>query len=127
MYVNGVFQDGRIALNWSSVISIAFILFNIFNALLVGVSLNLGIMRVRELAKIGAGKSVGIFGAVLAILTGVCPGCIFGFFPLLMSLLGFSSFSLFSLPLYGLEIQIAATVLLFVSIYYLSKPTTCRI
>ena len=59
----------------------------------------------------------GIFGG---IATGVCPLCIAGIFPLLLSLLGIS-FSFASLPFQGIEIQALVLILLIASFVNLKK------
>lgn len=59
-------------------------------------------------------------GLVGGIATGVCPLCVAGIFPLLLSLLGIS-FSFASLPFQGIEIQILVLILLIVGFVNLRK------
>ena len=60
------------------------------------------------------------FGTIGGFITGVCPLCVTGLFPLLFSVFGIS-FSLGSLPFKGLEIQMFAVVFLLLSLYFLRK------
>src|SRR3989344_4674812 len=57
-------------------------------------------------------------GGVGGLAVGVCPLCVVGLFPLILSALGIS-FSFGILPFQGLEIQIFVIILLSISLYML--------
>tara|TARA_Y100000034_G_C6757265_1_gene337010 strand:- start:196 stop:657 length:462 start_codon:yes stop_codon:yes gene_type:complete len=52
------------------------------------------------------------------VATGLCPACVTGLFPLVLSLFGIS-FSFLDLPFEGVEIQILIIVVLLISLYFL--------
>ena len=110
-------------------IYIPFISFTLINTILIGISMVLSVKRITLLRAGGLIKGGGIsmIGSFFALLSGACPACIAGFFPVVMGYIGYSSIALPGLPLYGLEIQIASALLLGVGIYFLSKPIVCKI
>ncbi len=69
-------------------------------------------------------KGVGTasVGAVGGLITGVCPLCVTGIFPLIFSLIGIS-FSLGALPFQGIEVQILVALILFISYRQISKKS----
>ena len=72
----------------------------------------------RKTCKIGATTtSLGTLGG---LITGFCPVCITGLFPLIFSFLGVS-FSLASLPFQGIEIQLVVLILLIISYKSIEK------
>lgn len=108
---------------------VPFLILNfLFIPFLVGMNVNLAIMKLKEVSlmasKGASGFSfVGIFGGILG---GACPGCFAGLFPALLGLFGISA-TLSILPLYGLEISIASIILLIVGAVLLSRETVCLI
>ena len=66
------------------------------------------------------GNALTGIGAVGGLMTGICPICIAGLFPLLFNLVGIS-FSFALLPLQGLEIQAGIIILLIVGNIVLRK------
>ena len=62
-------------------------------------------------------SSVGAIGGLVA---GVCPLCVTGLIPLILSLAGVS-FSLASLPFQGIEVQVLVVIILLVSLINLSR------
>ncbi|MAG02823.1 hypothetical protein CMI42_05790 [Candidatus Pacearchaeota archaeon] len=107
-------------------ISLIFLLFIV--SLLVGLNVNLLILKIGELQVVN--KSIGVLGVIgicLGIIGGGCPGCIAGVFPFLVGLFGGTAVSLSVLPFNGLEIQLVSIVLLLISIYYLSRPSVCKV
>lgn len=101
--------------------------FYVLNALLIGLSINLIILKYKEIKFVSAKSSLfSVVGTFLAFLTGACPGCVAGFFPVFMGLFG-ASLSLNDLPFYGIEIQAVSLILLLLGIFYLSKDLSCKI
>lgn len=97
----------------------------IFVGIFVAMSLNLVIMKfkeLRQLSGVGSFTALGIFGGLLG---GACPVCFVGLFPAFLGLFGITA-SLADLPFYGLELQLGSIVLLGISITLLSKPTVCK-
>jgi hypothetical protein len=99
---------------------------------LVGLTVNLSIIRFKQLKELKNSKSsgdsvlgaVGVFGGILG---GACPACIGGFLPAILGLIGVGGFSLSALPLDGLEIQILSSALLIWAILLLSKEPVCKV
>jgi hypothetical protein len=110
---------------------VPFIFFLILVPGLVALNVNLVAYKFKELkhmskrGQAGAG-SVGIVGIFGGLLGGACPGCFAGLFPALLGIFGVSA-TLANLPFNGLEIQAVSAGLLFVSIYFLTKPVSCKI
>jgi len=105
---------------------IPFIALSLITALLVGVNINLIILKFKEiklLSGIGGTASLGLFGGILG---GACPGCLVGLFPAFIGLFGVSA-TLSNLPLFGLEVQIASAGFLILSMFLLTKDVTCKI
>jgi len=128
IFVNEIYVVGASILNYSPVISIPYISFTLLNTFLVAISVNLIIARVRALKSLTSGVAGGLsaIGAFFALLTGACPGCIAGLFPIIIGLIG-SPFQLTQLPLFGIELQIISTIFMLIGIYFLTKPFTCKI
>ena len=106
---------------------VLFELLNIFIALLVPLTINLSIIKFKELRNINsAGSGAGFLGLFGGFLGGACPGCFAGLFPVFLGLFGVTA-SLSILPFYGLEILAASIVLLIISVWVLTNETTCKI
>jgi hypothetical protein len=105
-------------LNWSK-FGFSFAL-----SLIIGVLVSInGVLvweRYKERRACREGGFLASAGIVGGLITGVCPLCVGGLFPLIFGLLGIS-FSLGVLPFKGIEIQVLAIVLLVVSIRMLGK------
>ncbi len=97
---------------------------SIILSLLIGVlvSINLVIVYIKykQRKSCKEGKTLAGIGAVAGLATGVCPLCITGLLPLILSLLGVS-FSFASLPFGGIEIQVLAVVILIISLFNLRR------
>ncbi len=72
-------------------------------------------MKYNERKECAGGGTIAGAGTLGGLLTGFCPLCITGLFPLIFGLFGVS-FSLASLPFQGIEIQLAVVILLFISL-----------
>lgn len=111
-----------------SVFSVSYVLVNlIIVPFLIATTIVLAIDKVKDLREVSAGKkSVPIIAMAATLLGGACPGCFAGLFPAFIGLFG-SALTLSSLPFYGLEIQVASSILLIISINYLTRDTICKI
>jgi hypothetical protein len=107
-------------------LGISILFFVLLVAGLIALNINLMILKFKEIrgfSKKGSGLTMlGVFGGLLG---GACPGCIIGFFPAFLGLLGISA-TLSILPFYGMEIQAVSAVLLMVSVVYLTKDNVCK-
>ena len=72
-------------------------------------------IKYKERKECASGGTIAGLGTVGGLITGFCPLCITGLFPLIFGLLGVS-FSLASLPFQGIEVQLTVVVLLFISL-----------
>ncbi len=123
-FVNGI--SGTYMFLFSTLSGKLSLIATIFVGIFVAISLNLVIMKLKELRQLsGAGSftALGIFGGLLG---GACPACFVGLFPAFLGIFGVTA-SLTDLPFKGLELQIGSMVLLVISIILLSKPTVCKI
>jgi hypothetical protein len=97
---------------------------SLFFTLLIGVLVALNtvsiFVRYRERQNCRKQGILAGIGSAGGLVVGVCPLCITGIFPLLLSFIGVS-FSFASLPFQGLEIQALIVVLLGVSLWMLEK------
>lgn len=127
IYLNEIYVTGYSLLHSSLYITIPFISFLLINTTLTAISINLIIIKYREIKSLSSKNSIlSTIGVFFAFLSGGCPGCVAGIFPTLVGIFG-STITLNSLPLYGFELQLIATILLLIGIYYLSKDLTCEI
>jgi hypothetical protein len=107
---------------------IPFLISQLFIALLVPLTINLSILKIKEVQKINSiitGTSSSFLGTFFGVLGGACPGCFAGLLPTILGIFGIS-FSLIDLPLQGLEIQLVSIALLMFSTYLLTNPYNCR-
>jgi len=126
--INQTYETFSIISGFSKMFIIPFLLFNFLVVpLLVALTINLSIIRFKELKSMNNAASsstfLGVFGGVLG---GACPGCFVGLFPAILGLFGISA-TLSVLPLYGLEIQIISSVLLITAVMFLTNEITCKI
>lgn len=130
LLINQVYVNLPTLTEYSNKFLIPFIIFTFLLVPgLVAVTVNLAIVKFKDLkqvkeakgGKTGGFAALGIFAGVVG---GACPGCFVGLFPALLGLFGLSA-SLSILPFYGLEIQLASSILLLVSIGYLTRDTVC--
>lgn len=107
---------------------IPMVILTISVAAFVALSINLMIMKFKELKKVNSGAGgITTLAIFLGIMGGACPGCIVGLFPIVMGMFGGAGFSLSVLPFYGLELQAASLVLLIIGTKLMSKPAVCKI
>ena len=108
--------------------AIIFILLNlILIPILVAATLTLTIDKFQTLKKVSKKKSfLGAVGTFFGILAGSCPVCFVGLLPSLLGILGIS-IGLSSLLLLGFELSATSVALLILSLFYLSKDTTCKL
>ena len=77
-------------------------------------------IKYKERKECAGGGTIAGLGTVGGLITGFCPLCITGLFPLIFGLFGVS-FSLASLPFQGIEVQLTVVVLLFISLKMLKR------
>lgn len=107
-------------LNWFK-LGLSF-LFSIIIGILVAMNsvlLYLNYKQRRECKKSGTAATLGTLGG---LATGVCPVCITGIVPLILSFLGIS-FTFASLPFNGLEIQVIVIIILIASIFSMNRKS----
>ncbi|MDQ7009977.1 MAG: vitamin K epoxide reductase family protein [Candidatus Gracilibacteria bacterium] len=127
IYFNDLLVLGFDFLYYENYIKIPYIIFGILNTFLIGLSINLLIDKMKEIKTLN--PKTGFFsfiGTFLALLTGACPGCVAGIFPVFIGLFG-SNISMYSLPFHGAEIQLLSFVFLIIGIYFLSLNMTCKL
>src|SRR3989344_5535839 len=128
IFVNQLYVTGLdVLFEFRKSFLIPFFLLNIFVSLLVPLTINLSIIKFKELKDINsAGSGAGFLGIFGGLIGGACPGCFAGLFPAFVGLFGITA-SLSVLPFYGLEIIVGSIVLLVISIWFLTNETTCKI
>ena len=125
IYINELYIIRELLFTYPYYIVFPFLFFTTINTLLAALCINLVIIKYHEVKTLSATDSVlGTFGAFCTLLAGACPGCIAGFFPILMGIIGLN-ITLVQLPLYGIEIQILSMIILLIGAYYASLPMTC--
>jgi len=97
----------------------------LITGLLVATSLNLVIIKFKEIRQFNKAEGFTAFGIFGGLMGGACPACFVGLFPAFLGLFGVTA-SLTDLPFKGVELQIGSIVLLVVSIVLLSKPSVCN-
>ncbi len=105
-------------INWMK-LSISIIL-TIIIGVLVAINSVLAYLRYKEKRQCREATTVATIGTLVGLVTGVCPLCVSGFFPLIFSALGIS-FSLASLPFGGIEIQLLVVAILALNLFLLKK------
>src|SRR3989344_3156911 len=105
-------------INWMK-LSISIIL-TIIIGVLVAINSVLAYLRYKEKRQCREATTVATIGTLGGLVTGVCPLCVSGFFPLIFSALGISS-SLASLPFGGIEIQLLVVAILALNLFLLKK------
>jgi hypothetical protein len=129
IFLNKIYLTYKnIIYNHTIIYIILFILINfILIPFLVSTTIILFIQKINDLKYISKkGGSISILAIFATLLGGACPHCFVGLFPAVMGLFS-TTLTLSNLPLQGFEIQIISSIILLISIYYLSKPTTCKI
>ena len=88
--------------------------------ILVSMTMVLTYIKYKERKQCKEGALLSGTGSISGLVAGICPLCITGIFPFLLSFLGIS-FSFASLPFQGIEIQMGAVLILIISLYFLAK------
>ena len=112
---------------------VPYIALQILVATLVALTLNLVIIKWKELKELREMRkttvktsTLGAVGLFTGLLGGACPGCFVGLFPAVAGLFGITA-SLGVLPLYGLELQILSAILLAGAVFLLTRNAACKI
>ena len=96
------------------------IIFTLIIGLLVGLNLVYLYIKYKQRKEFKKETAVTCLGTIGGLTTGVCPACVSGLFPFLLSFFGIS-FSYAALPFRGLEVQLFVIVILIISLYFLYR------
>ena len=91
----------------------------LITGLLVALVSVLAFIRYKERKQCKEGVALASAGGIGGLAVGVCPLCVTGIFPLLLSFFGIS-FSFGSLPFQGIEVQLIVILILSASLYILN-------
>jgi len=126
-YFNEIIEMWFWVFDYAWWVKIPYLFFLIINTILIWLSVNLIILKIKEIKSIKPKEWIfSIIWTIFALLTWACPGCIAWIFPVFMGIF-WSNISLYSLPLNWTELQILSFIFLVVWIYYLSFDMTCKI
>lgn len=133
IFLNGVLNKTyvtvpRIFVNFPIWFALIFIFVNFLVVpLLVSLTINLSIDKIKDFKKINGGQGlISSLGIFFSLIGGACPSCFIGLFPAFVGLFG-STLTLSSLPLYGFEIQLFSSLILIISLHYLTRRNVCKI
>lgn len=127
IYINKLYVTYRVLID-NLYYGIFLIFLMLAVAFLVGLNINLMILKFKEYRKLNyKSGSFATFGVFFGILGGACPGCIVGLFPAVAGIFFGIGISLNILPFKGLELQVLSIILLIVSTNLLSKNSVCKI
>lgn len=123
LFLSGFYQTIPLILIYAKTVNWFKLLLSLFLSLIIGILVAMNAVYVyisyRERKKCKGATTAGI-GAVGGLVTGICPLCVTGLFPLLFGLFGIS-FSLASLPFQGIEVQVLVIFILIVSLNIIRK------
>ena len=125
VFVNKVHQSLDIISAKGFLFLASFVLLFILVPFLVATCFNLVWIKFKELKALSKVSGLAAVGAFGGFLGGACPSCFVGLFPAFMGLFGIT-LSLGNLPFYGLEIQLISVILLFISIFLLTRDNVCN-
>ncbi len=105
-------------IHWGEILtSMVFVL---ITSILVALNSVSAYLKFKERKNIKKNATLSCAATIGGLTTGVCPACVTGLFPLILSSVGVS-FSWSMLPFKGLEIQLLIIIILSTSLYYLHK------
>ena len=125
-YANQLYVTASTLFTYNLAIIIPYLIFTVFIALLIGININLIILKFKEIKAVNNQSGITALGVFGGLLGGACPGCFVGVFPAFLGLFGITA-TLSSLPLFGLEIEMASVALLVVSTVLLTRDNVCKI
>ena len=125
-WVNEIYVTLPTLLYSNLAIIIPYIIFTLIVAGLTALTLNLIIIKTKELKRIKKSSGFAALGFFGGLLGGACPSCFVGLFPGVMGLLGITA-SLSKLPFYGVEILAGSAVLLILSVFLMTKDNVCKV
>lgn len=124
LFISGFYNTIPLIIKYSATVnwvklSVSLIL-TLIIAWLVGITAVTAWLKYKERKKCMEGRVTAGIGAVGGLIAGICPLCVTGILPLILSFLGVT-FTFASLPLQGIEIQALAAILLMVSLKMMNK------
>jgi len=122
IFVSGFYNTIPLIINYVDTVNLfklsLSLIFSIFIGILVSINAVISYLKYKERKKCKEGIALGTLGTIGGLAVGVCPLCITGIFPLILSFLGIS-FSFASLPFDGIEVQLFVIFLLSAGLYLL--------
>jgi hypothetical protein len=122
--LSGFYNTFKLILIYANTVNWFELGISIFLTLLIGflVAVNsvLAYIKYKERKRCKEGIATAGAGTVGGLIVGVCPLCVTGLVPLILSLLGVT-FTFASLPLKGIEIQVLVVAILLISFRMLRK------
>ena len=124
IFASGFYNTIPLIINYASTINwlklSVSIIFSIAIGILVAANSILFYIKYKERKKCLEGATLGTFGTIGGLATGVCPLCVTGLIPLILGIAGVS-FSFASLPFGGIEVQVFVLIILGISFWMLNK------
>ena len=124
IFISGFYNTIPLILTYAATVNWLKLMISLILSLAIGIFVAVNVTYVyiahQQRKKCLSGGATAGIGTIGGLITGICPLCITGLFPLIFGLFGIS-FSLASLPFQGIEIQAAVLILLFISYKMLEK------
>lgn len=124
LFISGFYDTIPLILKYASTVNwwklAVSLILSLAIGFLIAVNFTYAYIAYRQRKRCLEGTATAGIGTIGGLITGVCPLCVTGLFPLLFGLFGIS-FSLASLPFQGIEVQIVVLVLLGISYKMLEK------
>ena len=122
--LSGFYETIPLILTYAKTVNWIKLSISIFLSLVIGILIAINTTYIyilyRQRKQCTSGATATSLGTIGGLITGVCPLCVTGLFPIVFGLFGIS-FSLASLPFQGIEVQLAIVILLIVSYKMLNK------
>ncbi len=121
---SGFYQTAQLIIRYASTVAWSSLILSVVLSLLIGffIAQNsiLLFIRYKQRKQCRGAATMTSVGTVGGFITGICPLCITGLFPLLFSFFGIS-FSLGILPFKGIEVQVLTLLILLFSYFLLTR------
>ena len=121
--ISGFYNTIPLIIVYASTVNWLKLGFSLLLTVIIGVLVSLNVVLIydkyKERKKCDDIRTASV-GAIGGLIVGVCPLCVSGVFPIILSLIGVS-FSFGSLPFQGIEIQAFVLLILLISLINISK------